>query len=49
MLYPVFLNSNMTFIGRIENINKIEKIYDRIFRTPLEKIFGITWAIYTQE
>lgn len=39
-------NSDMQVIDWLEFIYKNEKVYGRNFKTPLEKIIGITWAIW---
>lgn len=44
---PNQYNGNMQFIDWIEFIQKHEKVYDRIFRKPLEKIVVIAWSIWT--
>lgn len=39
----------MQFIDWIEFINKNKKSYHKKYRTPLEKIIGITWAVLTHK
>lgn len=39
-------NSSLHFIGWIKFIQKYEKVYQRIFGKPLEKIAAITWSIW---